>query len=95
VENYGCTPLLKDHSGKFPLEHLLACRGRPGSPKGSIEYELKLFSEREARKKAKEEKIKKGKIDERQKIWQQELAAVAVVGKNDLCYMLPTRLIAS
>lgn len=73
AEKNGCSPFLLDHSGRTPLQLLLACRGRPGSPKGDAIYEQQVLQQRIERVLAKEARLEEERVAHRRKVWQDEL----------------------
>ncbi|KAJ8575020.1 hypothetical protein ON010_g4193 [Phytophthora cinnamomi] len=73
AEKNGCSPFLLDHSGRTPLQLLLACRGRPGSPKGDAVHEQYVIQQRVERVHAKEVRLEEERVAHRRKVWQDEL----------------------
>ncbi|GMF33693.1 unnamed protein product [Phytophthora fragariaefolia] len=73
AEKNGCSPFLLDHSGRSPLQLLLACRGRPGSPKGDPIHEQNVIQNRIERVHAKEIRLEEERVAHRRKVWQNEL----------------------
>lgn len=71
AERHGCSPLLRDHSGSQPVDLVLACRGRPGSPKGDAAHEQRLIQEREERGKQREIREEAERVAQRRKEWQE------------------------
>jgi hypothetical protein len=71
AERHGCTPLLVDHSGSQPIDLVLSCRGRPGSPKGDAAHEQRLVQEREERAKQREVRKEAERVAHRRKLWQE------------------------
>ncbi|GMF21216.1 unnamed protein product [Phytophthora lilii] len=77
AEKHGCSPILLDHSSRSPLQLLLACRGRPGSPKGDPLHEQNVIQQRVERIHAKEVRLEEERIALRRKVWQDELDRMA------------------
>ncbi|KAL4160660.1 hypothetical protein PRNP1_001224 [Phytophthora ramorum] len=73
AEKHGCSSFLLDHSGKAPLQLLLACRGRPGSPKGDANHEKVVTQQRVERIHAKEARLEDERIIHQRQVWQDEL----------------------
>ncbi|KAE8889945.1 hypothetical protein PF006_g5320 [Phytophthora fragariae] len=73
AEKNGCSPFLLDHSGRTPLQLLLACRGRPGSPKGDAFHEQQVIQQRVERVHSKEVRLEEERVAHRRKVWQDEL----------------------
>ncbi|KAI9990357.1 hypothetical protein PInf_021167 [Phytophthora infestans] len=76
-EKHGCSPFLQDHSSKTPLQLLLACRGRPGSPKGDANLEQDILQKRVERVRVKEIRLEEERVAHRRKIWQNEVDRLA------------------
>ncbi|KAG1705146.1 hypothetical protein DVH05_004082 [Phytophthora capsici] len=83
AEKNGCSPFLLDYNGKTPLELLLACRGRPGSPKGDINVEKRIIQQRLERGHAKEIRLEEERVAQRRKVWHDEVERLAQ-GFNEL-----------
>ncbi|RLN88641.1 hypothetical protein BBJ28_00017611 [Nothophytophthora sp. Chile5] len=77
AEWHGCSPLLLDHSGSSPLQLMLACRGRPGSPKGDAAHEQHIIQLRAERIHAREVRQESERIAQRRQEWQAELDRMA------------------
>ncbi|KAG7386068.1 hypothetical protein PHYPSEUDO_000660 [Phytophthora pseudosyringae] len=77
AEKHGCSPFLLDHSGRTPLQLLLACRGRPGSPKGDAGREHNLLQQRVERVRAKEIRLETERVAHRRNAWQDEVDRMA------------------
>ncbi|DAZ95818.1 TPA: hypothetical protein N0F65_008537 [Lagenidium giganteum] len=77
AEKHACSPLLIDYGGKRPIELLLACRGRPGSPKGSVQHELALLQQRHDRMVAKQERLLAEQRAARRALWVAEVERLA------------------
>lgn len=77
ADRNGVSPLLRDHSGLAPLQLVLACRGRPGSPKGDAELETQYVTRRDDRLRRKQQRQEADRVAQRRQRWQDELDAVA------------------
>ncbi|KAG6976715.1 hypothetical protein JG688_00001061 [Phytophthora aleatoria] len=77
VEKRGCSPFLQDHSSRTPLQLLLACRGRPGSPKGNAKLEQDILQHRVDRVRVKEIRLEEERVAHRRKVWQDEVDRLA------------------
>ncbi|ETN04799.1 hypothetical protein, variant [Phytophthora nicotianae INRA-310] len=77
AEKHGCSPFLQDHSSKTPLQLLLACRGRPGSPKGDANLEEEILQKRVERVRVKELRLEEERVAHRRRVWQDEVNRLA------------------
>lgn len=77
ASDHGVSPLLRDYSNELALDLVLARRGRPGSPPINAQREWQLVHDRDARCRAKQERLEAERIAARRAQWQREVEAMA------------------
>lgn len=77
AERHGCSPHILDYSGSQPLELVLSCRGRPGSPRGDIDHEKRVIKAREARALQRQTMMEAERVTARRKEWQETVESMA------------------
>ncbi|KAL7683192.1 putative EF-hand domain pair, double-stranded RNA-binding domain, ankyrin repeat-containing [Plasmopara halstedii] len=77
AERHGSSPFSLDHSSQTPIQLLLACRGRPGSPKGDAKMECSILQQRIKRGHTNKENRDKKRLTLRRKAWLEEINRVA------------------
>lgn len=78
AEKHGCSPLLLDHGAHIPMQLMLLCRGRPGSPRGDFTKEMVVIEQRHERLHLKDAQRELERIASRRQAWQQEVERVAL-----------------
>lgn len=78
VEKHGCSPMLLDHGAHIPIQLMLLCRGRPGSPRGDFTSEMAVIEQRHERLHLKDSQREAERIASRRQAWQQEVERVAL-----------------